>query len=79
MEQVEQVTKKSWSVTKSSDQSQGMDKGIRNWVQYINGHGGKPRKHYSSGTVITKHRPELAANKPIVKARIGNFSGEIFL
>ena len=58
--------------------NQRLDKGVANWVQYINGQGEKPKKHYASGTVITRRRPELAANKPIVQASIGNFPVKLF-
>jgi hypothetical protein len=54
------------------------DKRIENWVQFINGNGNKPKKHYSSRTVITTRRPELAANKPIVKARIESMPVKLF-
>lgn len=56
----------------------GADRGVSKWVQYINGQGGRPKKHYASGTVITRRRPELAANKPIVQASIGNFPVKLF-
>lgn len=60
-------------------QSGTQEKRLDNWVQYISGNGNKPRKHYaSSATVITKRRPELAANKPIVKAKCNGLPVKIF-
>lgn len=65
-------------VNKNNQANQRVDKGVSKWVQYINGQGGKPKKHYASGTVITRRRPELAANKPIVQASIGNVPVKLF-
>ena len=60
-------------------QSGKQEKRLDNWVQYISGNGNKPRKHYvSSATVITNRRPELAANKPIVKAKCNGLPVKIF-
>lgn len=48
-------------------EKQSNGKSLEIWTQYINGQGRQPRKHYTE-TLITKRRPERAANKPIVKA-----------
>ena len=58
--------------------SGSQDKRIEKWVQYVNGNGNKPKRHYSTQTVITNRRPELAANKPIVKAKVENTPVKLF-
>ena len=65
------------SNTKKLNKVTGAEKEVRNWVQFINGEGNKPRKHFAA-TVITNRRPERAANKPIVKATLEEIPVKLF-
>jgi len=52
---------------------------VERWVNYVNGSGKRPQEHkgksnYYSPTVISKSRPELARNKPLVKCTVGGIT-----
>ena len=59
-------------MTRTKRKNDTQDKRIENWVQYVNDNGNKPKRHYATQTVITNRRPELAANKPILRAEVEN-------
>ena len=69
------------SVTKVQQKSRApvkRNEEVEKWTAYIYGNGAKPRTK-SSPTLISRSRPERAANKPLVRAEIEGTEAKVFL
>lgn len=70
---INMITTNGWNSEKTKSIMKRIQSHEDKVVQYINGQGAKPKRVLRSyeGTVISKSRPEMARNKPLVECKIG--------